>query len=784
MKRISFGFLFPLLLLVFLVLALNERIFQLPALGKLLNPETGAVQNERMDRKDQEFKLNRNVQVVFDDRFVPHIFAESEEDMYFAQGFVTASDRLWQMDFLSFAAAGRLAELFGPNFIDQDRMQRRVGILESSKKSLELIESDAEMKTVLDNYTAGVNSYIDQLEKKDYPIEYKLMGYQPEPWTNLKSILIMKYMAATLTGYEEDLSMSHMLLALGEEQFRKLYPEYKLDMNNQLLLSYDSLPYRDYIDYSFLSGSPTITPSNYNPRLGSNGWVVNDSKTKSGNAILSNDPHLNLSAPAIWYEMQLKGGNQNVNGFTIPGTPGVIIGYNEKISWGLTNGQSDVKDWYKLKLKDDYSGYLMDGRWKKTFVTYDTIVVRDGKAFIDTIYHTEHGPIVIDNSINVLPELRGFALKWLLQEPSNEFKAFVGMNRARNHDDFEKAIMNYKCPVQNFLYADTKGNIAMHHQGSLHKKWSGQGRFVLDGTSSEHLYKDFMDEELPSHYNPSSGYLVSANNNPFKTDDTLYTFGHYSELRASKISELLSGNNKIDVAFMKKMQLDNTNRFAELALPTLLGFLKKEKSDVLNVLKGWNCTYDQNDEAAILFEQFWGLIEIKTWDELMKYKFHVKNPNSIVLLNLIQKHGDDALFDHSKTNKKETAEDIIRMAYKELVELYKKQGKQKWGDLNKIRVVHLANLNVFGKIDIKSAGHPDAINAFSDNWGPSLRIIVEMKKTPVAYAVYAGGQSGNPGSKRYNQFVERWKRGAYYKMHFFASLNSASKKAVCTWKFN
>lgn len=232
--------------------------------------------------------VDDKVEIIFDERKVPHIFTKSDADLYYAQGYATASLRLWQMDFLSYVSAGRLSEVFGESMLTQDRKQRRMGMLSAAKKSLRLIESDPETLKFLNAYTKGVNAFIQQLAYKDYPFEYKFFDYAPEPWTNLKSVLIMKHMGNVLSGYEEDISMTKLYMALGREDFLKLYPDYnnhiKSIEQDQVAdtkeLNYDRV--QDYLKDGFMDADGVLPKSNYNPKLGSNNWVVSGKKTKSG----------------------------------------------------------------------------------------------------------------------------------------------------------------------------------------------------------------------------------------------------------------------------------------------------------------------------------------------------------------------------------------------------------------------------------------------------------------------------------------------------------------------
>lgn len=784
MKKISLKFLYPLLALVLLIIAMNRKILMIPPLNSLLNPFTGVVQNEK--KLDHNLYLNYgikdSIEILFEERQVPHVFSINQKDLFFAQGYVTAANRLWQMDFLASLSAGRLSEIFGEDLLDYDRSQRRSGIPSSAKTSLELIEAQSETKFALDNYTKGVNMYIKQLKESDLPVEYKMIGYSPEPWTNLKSVLIMKYMGALLSGYQEDASSSYLLAALGKNEYNKLFPSYFIDdtkMRPTIDRIIDSSSFDSYINFSFLESCPYVSDSIYNPRLGSNSWAISPKKSASGTAILCNDPHLNLSLPAVWYEIQLCSDETNVYGYSIPGTPGVIIGYNQNISWGLTNGSVDVCDLFKLELKQDYSQYKFDGIWKNTERTIEEIKIKNSKPFFDTIFHTIHGPISSDFRFGD-KKLIGLATNWTLFDPSNEFLAFIKLNKASNYKEFKEAITYYKCPVQNFTYADVEGNIASHLQGKILKsRWSGRSKFILDGSRSNHLPSDVLTYELPFSHNPSNGFVFSANNNPFNQNDSFYVSGHYSEVRSSKIKQLLSQNGKFTLKDMKLMQLDNTNRLAELAIPVLINFIPAESSVYAKKLKEWDCKCSKESEMAFVFEQWWARIKDNTWDELKRFQKADKLPDDLTLLDLISNDPNNKYFDKLSTNKKETAEDIVKLSFTDFTQS-SFMIPMKWEDYHKVDINHLLSIPAFNE-KIYSSGHPNAINAMSDNWGPSMRLIVEMTRTPQGYGIYAGGQSGNPASKEYRSFIDDWENGKYYKLNFF--LNKAEAKSKTSYKW-
>jgi len=803
MKRRKIYFIFPLLLLGALIYALSHEIYGTPPLGKLLDPFVGGVQNER-DRTLESVHLaidglglGDSAKVYFDDRNIPHIYARNRKDLYFIQGYVTASFRLWQMDFLTYASAGRLSEILGPQFLEYDRKQRRIGILEAARGSLQLINKDTATNDIINAYSRGVNAYIKQLGYKELPLEYKLLNYEPEAWSDLKTILILKYMANILSGFEEDYIMTNLMLALGEGDFNRLFPGYDpytvplvSDRTSRPNPALTYLKNPGYLDYSFMSLKPIVPELSYNPRLGSNSWVVSGRRTRSGHPMLCNDPHLDLSLPCIWMEMQLSAPDMNVYGVSIPGTPGVIIGFNNDIAWGVTNGLDDVKDWYKLQLTENSKKYEYDNKWIDLTYSVEPIKVRGQPAFYDTIYHTVHGPIVYDKNFSgSQPELLNYALKWELHNPSNEFKTFVELNRAHNYRDYLAALKYYSCPIQNFTFACKDGDIAVTHQGKLPIKWPGQGRFLLDGAVSAHLHTRYVPEDsLPHLLNPSCGYIVSANQHPTDTFYPYYYNGYYNANRALRIKKILDTGYAFDIDAMEKMQLDNISDFAQNALPALAGCidsnkLTKDERDKFSLIGHWKGAYGEDDKMPLLFELWWKNISYLTWDELQRYSFGTKSPSDHVLLNMIRSDPKNRYFDRQATPWKEDAADIVRQAFSMSVRKYEELVKdhgQTWADHHKTNIRHLTRIPAFSRLNIPSAGCSETINAITSSTGPSWRMVVELGEKPKAYGIYAGGQSGNIGSRYYDDFVNDWRKGKYYPLYLYTE-EEAKKAAKHTW---
>ncbi|MFQ5629976.1 MAG: penicillin acylase family protein, partial [bacterium] len=411
---------------LFYVLNFGQQIgsVQLPPLGKFLSPFTGFWQNgtqgdETVDTLEFP-ELRDKVTVVWDDRRVPHIFAQNAYDLYFAQGYITARNRLWQMEFQTHAAAGRLSEIVGERALPLDKFRRRIGMVYVAENSLKMMRSDeVGIETVL-AYTAGVNAHIRELNGSNKPLEYKILNYTPEEWTPLKCALLLKYMSWDLTGRNSERAMTRTREALGDDFMKTLYPDYP-PFQDPIVPSETKW---DFTPKTIQQPSSVFTPSasaqidlpqphRWN---GSNNWAVSGAKTASGNAILSSDPHLLLRLPSVWYEMQLSMPGLNVYGVTLPGSPAVTIGFNNAIAWGMTNAGSDVLDWYEIKFKDNsYDEYWHDGQWKSTVGRIEKIKVRGGEAVIDTVYYTHHGPVVdLQNKATVNSmTVPGAAMRWV-----------------------------------------------------------------------------------------------------------------------------------------------------------------------------------------------------------------------------------------------------------------------------------------------------------------------------------------------------------------------------------
>jgi penicillin G amidase len=610
------------------ILILDSRIGQLPPLGRFLDPFHGVWQNAVGSSIEGQVlkRLNDEVKVVFDERSVPHIFAKNGEDLYFIQGYLTARDRLWQMELQTHAAAGRLSEIFGERTIAFDLEQRRIGMTWAAERSLEEIWKDENSRMAAESYTKGVNAFISSLDANTLPLEYKLLDYHPEPWTALKCALLMKHMAKMLTGSERDLANTELKKHLGEELFNKLYPEQNR-LADPIVPDFSAASPVSEPVQAFLDGGIWETVDPQPSYIGSNNWAVSGKRTASGHAILCNDPHLKLMLPSIWYEVQLNGPDINCYGISLPGAPGIIIGFNERVAWGVTNAGRDIKDYYAITFENHRrERYRHGDEWVKCDTRIERVAVRGGSTVIDTVRYTHHGPVAYFDSVSN----RSLALRWMAHEPSNESKTFHALNRAAGYVDYKKAISHFTCPAQNFAYADVTDTIAIWQQGRFFNKPHGHGRFVLDGSDPS----TFLSELIPSDHNPhmvnpKRGFVSSANQAPTDSSYPYYYTGVFEEFRNRTINDRLTKDTLATVESMMALQNSNHNLLAQEALPLMMGLLdtndfqnRRSEMMALYTLLTWDYSNDRGIIGPTVFEVWWDEFNNLLWDELNDRKWN------------------------------------------------------------------------------------------------------------------------------------------------------------------
>jgi penicillin amidase len=789
----------------------------LPPLGEFLSPQQGFWQNA--EPVDETFSLDLNfprlkdqVTVYFDERLVPHVFAKNDDDLYFVQGYLHARFRLWQMEFQTHAAAGRLSEIVGPGpnngAINFDRNMRRLGMVYGAQRSLEAMETDPVTKAMMDAYTAGVNAYISQLSRKDLPLEYRLLDYKPEPWSNMKTALFLKYMSYDLTGAENDIEYTNLRNVLKAADFDALFPISRdsLDpivpkgtvfdnasVQPKMPASADSLYFTWEKNFSAVAAAPLHKPDFDN---GSNNWAVDGTKTQSGRPILCNDPHLGLNLPSLWYEIQLHTPEHSVYGVSFPGSPGVIIGFNDSIAWGVTNAARDVKDYYEIQFKDESKNeYWFNGEWKPAILRFDTIKVRDAAPVYDTVAYTVFGPVQYDRSFGGARTHSNvnLAVRWKAHDPSNELKTFYLLNRATNYDAYVEAIRNFTCPAQNFVFAAKNNDIAIWQQGALPAKWRRQGDFIMPGTDSSYMWQDTIPmEENPHVVRPARGYVSSANQLPADSTYPYYLGGVYDLYRGLLINRYLRQMFNVSPQHMQQLQTENYNVLAEMILPLMLrnvmvGNLTAGEEKILEIVRNWNYRNDPQERGATIFTIWFDKLEQEIWhDELAIAKDSITMPQEATLAEALLRDSAFRFIDNVNTAGVETLPQVVTTAFRKManmVEQLDRAGRLSWSAYKATQVTHLARLEPFSRLNLATGGGTHIINATKSKHGPSWRMVVHLTDETEAYGIYPGGQSGNPGSRYYDNFIDSWAAGKYNTLWVMKENEGADKRVIGTMTF-
>jgi penicillin G amidase len=799
-----------------LIIALNKKWGSVPPMGRFLSPQHGFWQNA--EATDHNFGgtvklkgLTGRANVYFDERLVPHVFAENDRDAYYIQGYLHARFRLWQMEFQTFAAAGMVSQVIGEGdkgqYLKYDRTMRRLGMVSSAEKALEMVNQNELAKMQQDAYTAGANSWIDNLKTSELPIEYKLLDYRPERWTNLKTALLTKYLSYDLAGEDDDAEYSNAKSVLSITDFEDLYPyiqdSLKPIVPNTIESPYPPIPAIDLNKPAvadslyFIYRKDTITNLLPEPDKdnGSNNWAVGASKSADGKPILCNDPHLGLNLPSIWYEMQLSTPSFNAYGVSFPGAPNIIIGFNDNIAFGFTNAGRDVKDYYEIKFKDNsMNEYWFDSAWVKTVKRVESIGVRGSDQVKDTIAYTLFGPVIYDHNFPAATGNRKYyAVRWKAHDPSLELMVFYYLDRARNYDDYAEAIKYLSCPGQNPVFASKAGDIAIWQQADFPAKWRRQGDFFMDGFDSTYLWRGVIpQQENPHMVNPARGYVSSANQLAVDTSYPYYLGVRFPVYRGYIINRNLDKMQGVTSADMKSLQTDNYNVLAEFSNDILLQLdeskLNADERRYYLLYKSWNFRNDPGEKGATVFVVWWTELEKAIWqDEFESTRLAIPWPNESTLVESLHRDSTYRFTDNITTPQRETLQDNLLIALKKATIILKKAeaGKKlEWSAYKGTKVQHLLKIPAFSKDNLWIGGGAGIINATKADHGPSWRMVVHLSEFTDAYGVYPGGQSGNPGSKYYDNFIDTWAKGEYYSLWVMRKSDASDRRVRWTIAFD
>lgn len=718
--------------------------------------------------------LKAEVMVRRDGRGIPYIEAKSDTDLYFTQGFVTASDRLWQMDLLRRVARGETAEIFGGSVLEEDKRWRRFGFSAVADQSLSVLTP--ELRVALNDYARGVNAYIASLDENSLPIEFKILQYKPKPWTPADTIVIGKILADALsTTWQRDLMRASL---------SKLPPEKFADLTNQVT-PYDVILFGN--DKGALRQNGTLPTGHVSSsaltaaakddqfraeslsRVGlysedlaaSNNWVISGKRTADGKPILANDPHLAPAAPGIWYLSHLSTPSMRVSGVTFPGVPGIVLGHNEFIAWGATNVGPDVQDIY-FETFNAQGEYKTPTGWEKPTIRKEKILVRinplkpDTKSVDFEVTETRNGVIVVEDSG------KKYALKWTARDPkNNEFESFFAANRARNWDDFKNALKRYGGATQNFVYADVKGNIGWYAAGRIPIRKTGDGALPYDGSTNDGEWLGYIPfNELPNLYNPPTGLVVTANQRIVGTSYkyTQISRGAAAPWRARRIYDALNTGNKITMNDVRDVQYDTYN----IPLVNLAKEIVRSGAaspETVTLMKNWDGKMAPDSNAALIANEIMGCIAGKMNEDLMGV------PTSFIRERIVDRAVSEKAARWLPKEYKSYDELLQSCDEKKRSELSNRYGSDAsqwlWGRTWQSRFSH--PLVVAPLIGGQFAAPSVPINGSgqSPNVGSavSMRFIASPGNWDATGHVIPLGQSGDPKSPHYKDQFEAWRTG-------------------------
>ncbi len=731
-------------------------------------------------------ELLDDVEIIRDRWGVPHLYAETGHDLFFAQGFVHAQDRLWQMDFQRRLVAGRLSEVLGPTTLEIDRWMRVLGLRRQVEADLQVVSEEG--RRALEAYARGVNCFIDAAPA--LPVEFALLHYEPEPWTPADSLSWAKMMAFGLSNnWDTEIIRARLIHRLGPERAALLEGRYPAD--NPVIVP--------DVNYATLGESALKHKASAGPFDGdlgaSNSWVVDGTRSTTGKPLLANDPHLLMRIPGIWYENHLVGAGYNVIGASLPGVPAVIIGHNERIAWGLTAGMADVQDLYIERFHPDNPHlYQVNGEWQPARVRREEIRVRGRRRpVVEEVVVTRHGPIIT----GLVPqEVQPLALRWSGYDvDTRSTDAFLGLNRADNWEEVLTVLEDHTVPVLNVTYADIEGNIGYQLAGKIPIRRRGDGLVPVPGWTDEYEWDGYLPlDELPRSFNPESGFIVTANNKPADDNYPHNLGGDWRPgFRARRIAQLIQAREQHDRASFEAMQIDLLSipmrhlarRLTQLKLHDPQ--LQAAQAD----LAYWDGKMDKDAIGATLayttmvhFRRSLFADELGPLTELYLGKgFHpllypisgIAARNIEATLEILDNPGAAWVERHSLD---EVLAASLRAAVDQLrQELGPNMSRWRWGAVNRLHLVHpLGTVRPLGPLfnrgPYPAGGDPFSVwpNAtriqpyYDDFHSASYRMIVDLADLSRSISVCPVGQSGHPASPHYADQLQEWQAGRYHVM--------------------
>ena len=782
MRRLAGGVFAGLILVVLLWLALFPPA-PLPPLGAFLDPIHGIWSVARsaelpLSARERITALTAPVSVRYDARSVPHIVAGNQLDAIRALGFVVARDRQFQLELQARAGAGTLSELVGDAALPLDRETRRLGLPDAAERHFAALADTSWTRRLLAAYTDGVNAWRDL--SPAVPLEYQLLNVRPAPWRSVDALYFFGRMGWTLAYSDLEELQGYARGVVGDAAADALFPrnspiQEPIQPNGALTPRVRDTPI------------PAAEPAPRAPRrlacahrcdmgtsdeaIGSNNWAVAPSRTRDGYALLAGDPHLDLSLPSIWYEAHLiVPDTLDVYGVTIPGAPGIVLGFNRDVAWSFTNTEADVLDRYAEVVDDQRAPtrYRVDGAWRPLRQRLERYVdARGGLLGVDTLRFTHRGPLTrMANG-----DWQSF--RWTVLEGGDEIMAMSQAPRSRSVAEWLERMSGWRAPAQNMIVADRHGTIAIRSTGRFPLRPTGRGDLVQRGdTSASDWSGDWAISQLPQSINPAQGFLASANQQPVDpaVDGRYLGANWYSPWRALRINELLRADSAVTPDEMRRFQVDPVSAAAERFVPAFLAAaahapLRDSLSRAAGLLARWDLGFTRENPGAVLFEEAIRQLQARLWDELGDGS--AVTPGLVMAWTLLR-DPKNVWWDDRRTtpvveDRDQLLDEALVAAYRQTLLTYgpPEGGGWRWDRIRHANIYHLLRIPALSALNIPIGGGATTLSPSSGRGGngASWRMVVELGPEVRAWGIYPGGQSGNPASSRYLDRLPRWRDG-------------------------
>jgi penicillin amidase len=777
--------------------------------------------------------LGARVSVLRDAWGVPQIYAADEHDLFFAQGYVHAQDRLWQMDFDRRVSNGRLAEILGAGLLDTDRYVLTIGIRRAAQHDLELASPTS--RAWLEAYAQGVNAFIAS-HRGRLPIEFTIFGIEPAPWTPLDTLAWAKMTAYSLSqNASMELLRTRLAARLGAAAAARLTPPYE----GPLILPPAALGHPDApsgapgapaaVAPAVPSGAPIAAfgkwpPSRRTPSaravlatlfgppssaLGSNAWVVHGSRTASGRPLLANDTHLGLSMPSVWYENGLHGGRFDVVGFSFPGVPFVLVGHNQRIAWGISNLCADVEDVY-AETRNPRGQMQGPAGWYDPLVIEETIPVRGARPDILRVTVSRHGPLV--NDVEELPAgAPPLALRWSAFDGTRMLDALAALDGAGDWPAFRGALAQFGAPALNFVYADTAGNIGYQATGLIPIRAAGHdGQLPVPGQTAADDWHGYIPwESMPTALNPPAGYIVTANNKVVGEDYPYHIgFDYADPYRAQRLGDLLAAHPHLTIAEARAVQTDTTSLPAAALRPLLLAVAPADDRErrALALVRAWDLRFEPASAGATVYYAWFrqvlrdSVADTVGADFMQSFPGFPVNQAPMYVAQLLA--GRRPWFDDRQPPPKESRDELVRRAFHEAVaglaaRLGDDPAEWRWGRLHYafLAAAPLGNSGIAPLVRLFNgrpeplAGEAFTVEANSPspfpmrpyrvNFGVTQRLIVDFQDLSQAQAINSSGQNGELFHAHREDQIPLWARGEYRSQPFSrAAVDAATRETL------